>query len=45
MMFVRVQMIKKSLQMINVAAVEIAAALTDFLTGLNLVEEVMFYGA
>ena len=44
MMFVRVQTIKKNLQMINVAVVETAAALTNFLTTLKLVSKVFVYG-
>lgn len=45
MMFVRVPMIKKNLQMISVTVAEIAAALTNFLTGLKLVFKVNYYGA
>jgi hypothetical protein len=45
MIFVRVRKIKKSLQMIIVAAVEAAAVLTNFLTGLKLVSKVNYYGA
>lgn len=44
MIFVRLRMIRKSLQMINVAAVETAAALTNFLTGLKLASKVNIYG-
>jgi len=44
MIFVRVRERKKNLQMISVVAEEVAAALTNFLTGLKLVSKVNYYG-